>query len=51
MPTTVQPKEMPVDKKSFLNGILWFWVIGAFGAYVFQFRDFVAPILDLLGLG
>ena len=40
-----------MDKKSFLNGILWFWVIGAFGAYVFQFRDFAGPILDLLGFG
>ncbi len=47
----VQPKEISVDKKSSLNGILWLWVIGAFGAYMFQFRDFAGPILDLLGLG
>ena len=40
-----------MDKKSFLNGILWFWVIAVFGAYVFQFHDFVGPILDLLGFG
>ncbi len=51
MPAIIQLRKISVDKKSLLNGMLWLWVIGAFGAYVFQFRDFVGPILDLLGLG
>ncbi len=40
-----------MNKQTIQRGVLWVWVIGAFGAYVFQFRDFVGPILDLLGLG
>ena len=40
-----------MDKQAIQRGVLWVWVIGAFGAYAFQFRDFVGPILDLLGFG
>jgi hypothetical protein len=29
---------------------LWFWVVGIMTAYIYQFRNFVGPILDLLGL-
>lgn len=29
---------------------LWAWVALALGAYLFQFRDMINPVLDLLGL-
>ena len=44
-------KTASMNKQTIQRGVLGVWVIGAFGAYGFQFRDFVGPILDLLGLG
>jgi len=40
-----------VGRQPLLNGILWLWVAGAMTAYIYQFRNFAGPLLDLLGLG
>ena len=31
--------------------LIWVWVVVIFAIYVYQFRDFAAPIMKLLGLG
>ena len=33
-----------------LGVALWIWVAGSLAAYLFQFRDLLAPILSLLKL-
>jgi hypothetical protein len=40
-----------MDNRNLLSRALWLWVIGAFAAYMTQFRDFAGPILKILGLG
>jgi glycosyltransferase involved in cell wall biosynthesis len=36
--------------RSMVSMVLWLWVLGAFAAYLYQFRDLVGPILTTLGL-
>ncbi len=45
-----QPAPPSTNKDNVLNAFLWFWVTAGTVAYVFQLRDFIGPILDLLGL-
>ena len=33
-----------------VSAVLWIWVAGSLAAYLFQFRDLLAPILSLLKL-
>ena len=40
-----------MDNRKMVNRALWLWVVGAFAAYMVQFRDFAGPILNILGLG
>ncbi len=40
-----------MDNRKMVNWALWLWVVGAFAAYMVQFRDFAGPILNILGLG
>ena len=35
---------------SLLSTALWIWVAGSLAAYLFQFRNLLAPILSLLKL-
>ena len=39
-----------MDRQKVLNGVFWTWVVGAFAAYIFQYRDFVRPVLNVLGI-
>jgi hypothetical protein len=39
-----------MDRKDLKTTLLWLWVVGVMVAYTYQFRDFVEPFLDLLGL-
>ena len=39
-----------MDRQTVLQRFLWLWVVGVFAAYMIQFRDFVGPILSVLGL-
>jgi glycosyltransferase involved in cell wall biosynthesis len=34
-----------------LAAFLWLWIFAAMAAYLYQFRSFVSPILNLLGVG
>ena len=45
-----EPAPQSTNKDNALNVFLWFWVAAGTVAYVFQFREFVGPILDILGL-
>ncbi len=45
-----EPAPPGTNKDNVLNAFLWCWVAAGTVAYVFQFRDFVGPILDILGL-
>jgi hypothetical protein len=39
-----------MTKEQFYNGILWIWALAATVAYAYQFRGFLHPIINLLGL-
>lgn len=39
-----------MDNDRVATALLWMWVAGAFAAYTWQFRGFVGPVLDVLGL-
>ena len=39
-----------MNKERILNGVLWVWAVAATLAYAYQFRGFVRPVLELLGL-
>jgi len=39
-----------MDKKKIVRRALWLWVLGGFTTYMFQFRDFIAPVLNVLGI-
>jgi hypothetical protein len=39
-----------MDRQKFLSGVAWLWVVGAFAAYMVQYRDFVRPVLGALGI-
>lgn len=39
-----------MGRKDVKTIFLWLWVVGATAAYIYQFRNFVGPILDLVGL-
>jgi hypothetical protein len=30
--------------------LIWVWIVSVFAVYAYQFRDFAAPILNILGL-
>jgi len=30
--------------------LLWLWIAVMFAAYLYQFREFIDPVLDVLGL-
>ena len=40
-----------MDSKDIKTALLWLWVAGAMTAYIYQFKDFVEPLLNLLGFG
>lgn len=40
-----------MDRKDMKTALLWLWVFGVMAAYIYQFGDFVEPLLNLLGLG
>jgi hypothetical protein len=39
-----------MDKKKITNGALWLWVLCGFAIYMAQFRDFIGPTLNVLGI-
>jgi len=39
-----------MDRQKILTGIFWIWVVGAFAAYMVQYRGFVRPVLSALGI-
>jgi hypothetical protein len=39
-----------MDRKNFVSGFFWFWVIAGMAVYLYQFRGFVLPILHHLGI-
>ena len=39
-----------INKSKALEWLFWFWVGVAITAYLIQFKGFVGPILNLLGL-
>lgn len=39
-----------MDKDRIPTALLWLWVAGAFAAYAYQFRGFVGPVFEVLGL-
>lgn len=38
-----------MTKKDVENTLLWVWVAGVMAAYVYQFKGFIGPLLNLLG--
>ena len=38
-----------MNKDKFIDAVLWVWVVGVMAAYIYQFKGFVRPILNLLG--
>ena len=39
-----------MDKKDLTATLLWLWVAAITAAYVYQFKGFAGPILELLGM-
>lgn len=39
-----------MDKQKIGNWALWLWVLGVFAIYMFQYRDFIGPTLNALGI-
>jgi hypothetical protein len=39
-----------MNRQTLLKRFLWMWVIGAFTAYMIQYRDLFGPVLNVLGL-
>jgi hypothetical protein len=39
-----------MDKKKTMLLAFWLWVLCVFAAYIIQFRDFIAPVLNALGI-
>ena len=39
-----------MDRKDLKTTLLWLWVVGVMAAYIYQFRGFAGPILELLEL-
>jgi hypothetical protein len=38
-----------MDRDKYIDAVLWVWVVGAMAFYIYQFKGFVRPILNLLG--
>lgn len=39
-----------MNSKNLVAGLLWLWVVAAMAAYLYQFRGFVRPVLQYLGI-
>ena len=39
-----------MDRNDMIQAMLWLWVVGVLAAYLYQFRGFVDPLMQTLGV-